>query len=112
MVQTSPRSIPIVIPTLELLRGTSAIWCCVGFFMGNSLSDRSTCSSHTFRQVRSAIHNSVAYYSPMGGERGSTARQRISGKICCMCSNSLPADPNQGRGERLCAKCSEAHQPL
>jgi len=28
-----------VIPTLELLRGTSAIKCCVGFFMGNSLSD-------------------------------------------------------------------------
>ena len=29
----------MVIPSLELLRGTSAIRRCVGFFMGNSLSD-------------------------------------------------------------------------
>ena len=49
--------------------------------------------------------------SPMGGERGSTARQRMSGKICCMCSNSLPPDPSH-HGERLCAKCTEARQPL
>ena len=33
----------IVIPTLELLRVTSAIRCCIGFFMGNSLSDPKTC---------------------------------------------------------------------
>jgi hypothetical protein len=39
MAPDIPRSIPIVIPTLEMLRGTSAIRCRVGFFMGNSLSD-------------------------------------------------------------------------
>jgi hypothetical protein len=39
MAPDIPRSIPIVIPTLELLRNTSAIRCCAGFFMGNSLSD-------------------------------------------------------------------------
>src|SRR5271155_2613988 len=30
---------PIVISTLACLRGTSAMRCCAGFFMGNSLSD-------------------------------------------------------------------------
>jgi hypothetical protein len=60
---------------------------------------------------RHGFHNTFAYYSPMGGERGSTTRQRMSGKICCMGSNSLPPDPNH-HGERLCAKCTEAHQPL
>jgi len=30
---------PIVMATLRCLRGTSAMRCCVGFFMGNSLSD-------------------------------------------------------------------------
>ena len=33
-------------------------------------------------------------YPPMGGERGSTARQRMSVRICCICSNSLLPDPN------------------
>jgi hypothetical protein len=49
---------------------------------------------HPFAASSDAIHNTFAYYSPMGGERGSTARQRMSGKICCMCSNSLPPDPS------------------
>jgi hypothetical protein len=39
MAPDIPKIDPIVIPTLELLRGTSVIRCCVGFFMGNSLSD-------------------------------------------------------------------------
>jgi hypothetical protein len=33
------RPIPIVISTLAGLRGNSAMRCCDGFFMGNSLSD-------------------------------------------------------------------------
>jgi hypothetical protein len=39
---------PIVISSWGCLRGTSAMRCCAGFFMGNSLSDpvRRTCSSH------------------------------------------------------------------
>jgi hypothetical protein len=44
-------------------------------------------------------------------ERGSTARQRMSGKFCWECKHSLEPDPNN-QGERLCAKCTEARQPL
>ena len=57
-----------------------------------------------------SFHNTFAYYSPMGGERGSTARQRISGKICWQCRNLLDPDPNH-QGERLCAKCVAARTP-
>jgi hypothetical protein len=39
----------------------------------------------------------------MGGERASKTRMRLAGKICCFCSNSMPA-PYPGR-ERICAKC-------
>ena len=69
----------------------------------------STISGHYSENM--AFHGVFAYYSPMGGERGSTARQRMSGKTCCLCSNSLPPDPNH-HGERLCAKGTEARQPL
>jgi hypothetical protein len=39
---------PIVISTLGCLREMSAMSCCTGFFVGNSLSDppRRSCSSH------------------------------------------------------------------
>ena len=47
----------------------------------------------------------------MGGERGSTARQRMSGKICWECKNPLEPDPNN-QGERLCRRCTEAREPL
>jgi hypothetical protein len=40
----------------------------------------------------------------MGGERGSTARMRLAGKICCMCKVFLPDYGWQG-GERYCNKC-------
>jgi hypothetical protein len=40
----------------------------------------------------------------MGGERGSTARMRIAGQICCNCKIFLPA-PHTGR-ETYCAKCA------
>ena len=47
----------------------------------------------------------------MDGERGSTARQRMTGKICWECRNPLQPDPHN-HCERLCAKCTEARQPL
>jgi len=40
----------------------------------------------------------------MAGERASTARLRLAGKICAQCGNLLH-DPPQTRGERLCSKC-------
>ena len=40
----------------------------------------------------------------MGGERGSTARMRIAGQICCNCKIFLPA-LHTGR-ETYCAKCA------
>jgi hypothetical protein len=45
----------------------------------------------------------------MGGERASGTRQRLAGQICYECKAPLPAphDP----GERLCARCEEAHAP-
>lgn len=39
----------------------------------------------------------------MRGERGSTARQRIAGKICCNCRRLLT--PNGRVGERYCETC-------
>jgi recombinational DNA repair protein (RecF pathway) len=41
----------------------------------------------------------------MGGERGSTARQRIEGRICCACKNPLPVDLTHQYGERYCERC-------
>jgi hypothetical protein len=35
----------------------------------------------------------------------------MKGKICCLCSNFLPDDPNHQHGERLCTKCIAARQP-
>lgn len=49
-----------------------------------------------------------ALYSPklgrMGGERSSTTRMRLAGKICARCRNLIPDEPPTP-GERLCAKC-------
>ena len=39
----------------------------------------------------------------MGGERASTTRQRLAGKICALCSRGLDAPP--WPGERVCTKC-------
>jgi hypothetical protein len=39
----------------------------------------------------------------MGGERSSTTRMRLAGKICARCKLSLP--PPHTPGERLCSKC-------
>jgi hypothetical protein len=49
------------------------------------------------------FHSAFAYYSPMGGERGTTAAKRLAGEICCACKNFLP--PPHTRGERYCDKC-------
>jgi hypothetical protein len=40
----------------------------------------------------------------MGGERGSTARMRLAGQICCNCKVFLAA-PHTGR-ETYCARCA------
>ncbi len=41
--------------------------------------------------------------SCMGGERASTTRQRLAGKICTYCRTPLLVPPN---GERVCDRCS------
>ena len=43
----------------------------------------------------------------MGGERASTARQRLAGKICCNCK--VPLTPNGRVGERYCDACGPHH---
>ncbi|MGD0797757.1 MAG: hypothetical protein ABR910_08540 [Acidobacteriaceae bacterium] len=45
----------------------------------------------------------------MGGERASTARMRLEGKICCFCKSSLP--PPHLPGERVCDRCKEERSP-
>jgi hypothetical protein len=45
----------------------------------------------------------------MGGERGSTARARLAGQICCWCKKRL--DPHERPGERSCENCGAAHAP-
>lgn len=40
----------------------------------------------------------------MGGERASTVRLRLAGKICAQCGTRLH-DPPPTPGERLCSKC-------
>ena len=45
----------------------------------------------------------------MGGERGSTTRQRQAGKICAICS--FPIDlGNWPGGERRCDRCTGTHK--
>ena len=45
----------------------------------------------------------------MGGERGSRARARLAGEICCWCKNRL--GPPEGPGERSCESCGPAQAP-
>jgi hypothetical protein len=45
----------------------------------------------------------------MGGERSSTTRMRLEGKICCVCKVSLPAP--HIRGERMCSDCAGEAAP-
>ena len=45
----------------------------------------------------------------MGGERGSTARARLAGELCCWCKKRL--DPPQRPGERACDSCKERNAP-
>ena len=42
----------------------------------------------------------------MGGERASTSRMRLTGKICCVCRVSLKPDPTHPTGERYCDRCA------
>jgi hypothetical protein len=45
----------------------------------------------------------------MGGERSSTTRMRLAGKICCNCKISLP--PPHTPGEHLCVRCAASRTP-
>jgi hypothetical protein len=45
----------------------------------------------------------------MGGERSSSTRMRLSGKICCNCKSSLP--PPHTLGEKYCARCTAQKSP-
>jgi hypothetical protein len=51
-----------------------------------------------------------AYDLAMGGERSSTTRMRLAGKICCLCGRHLDAMLWQPPGERVCEAC-EAKRP-
>ena len=42
----------------------------------------------------------------MGGDRASTTRMRLHGKICCSCRAPLP--PSEFKGERFCDACAAA----
>lgn len=39
----------------------------------------------------------------MGGERSSTTRMRLAGKICCSCKSPLPSPHSPG--EKYCTRC-------
>jgi hypothetical protein len=60
---------------------------------------------HSFMECHKGFHSIFAYSSPMGGERVSTTRQRLAGKICAICSNTIDLGMWPG-GERRCDKCA------
>jgi hypothetical protein len=43
----------------------------------------------------------------MGGERSSTTRMRLSGRICYSCKS--PISPPEKPGEQLCQRCKQAN---
>lgn len=45
----------------------------------------------------------------MGGERSSSVRRRLAGKVCALCRVPLPA-PHQA-GEQLCSRCAARKKP-
>src|SRR5258708_3295322 len=47
----------------------------------------------------------------MGGERSSTTRMRLAGKICCLCGRHLDAMLWQPPGERVCEACEAKRSP-
>src|ERR1700676_5507252 len=49
------------------------------------------------------------YNRVMGGERASTTRMRLAGKICCNCKTSLP--PSHTPGEHFCTRCAASRTP-
>jgi hypothetical protein len=42
----------------------------------------------------------------MGGERSSTTRRRLAGKICCSCHAPLSYDPSHQNKEQYCSRCN------
>ncbi len=51
-----------------------------------------------------------AYNVAVGGERASTVRRRLAGKICARCKRPLP--PPHRPGERVCGKCDPKRRVL
>ncbi len=51
----------------------------------------------------------LRYHPSMDGERSSTTRQRLSGKICALCRVSLA--PPHKPGEQVCPSCQAQRQP-
>src|ERR1700677_409660 len=47
----------------------------------------------------------------MGGERSSTTRKRLAGKICCFCGRYLDTTLWQPPGERACDSCAAQRAP-
>jgi hypothetical protein len=47
----------------------------------------------------------------MGGERSSTTRMRLAGKICCFCGRYLDTMLWQAPGERACDSCAAQRAP-
>src|SRR6266851_5063433 len=47
----------------------------------------------------------------MGGERSSTTRMRLAGKICCFCGRYLDVMLWQPPGERACDSCAAQRAP-
>lgn len=45
----------------------------------------------------------------MGGERSSSVRMRLAGKVCALCRTSLP--PPHQPGEQLCVRCAAKKKP-
>jgi hypothetical protein len=52
-----------------------------------------------------------AYDVAMGGERSSTTRMKLAGKICCLCGRRLDATLWQAPGERVCEPCEAKRLP-
>jgi hypothetical protein len=52
-----------------------------------------------------------AYHFAMGGERSSTTRMRLAGKICCLCGRHLDAMLWQPLGECVCNSCEAKRSP-
>jgi hypothetical protein len=82
----------------EASRTILDVWC------SNPLSFLTSTNADLFRCY-------FAYHLTMGGERSSTTRMRLAGKVCCFCGRHLDALLWQPPGERACDKCQAERTP-